>query len=150
MLPSPSAELGASVDGALAFIPFPRIYTDSNVSTARKNTVRHSMKHGRTSGYAPALFRIRARRCVGATAFHVPLRNRCFGLKLANLVLEPSPTAGAGSVHYVSTQFSGKIKASGDELILNSQSQRRQLSTLRAVRSYPHNGKPASIDAADR
>lgn len=45
----------------------------------------------------------------------------------ANQVLQSSPTAGAGSVHYVSTQFSRKIKAAGDELILRPFSSQRRM-----------------------
>jgi hypothetical protein len=57
----------------------------------------------------PALFRITARRCARATA-----SGFLFGTDVltqpANQVLQSSPTAGAGSVHYVSTQFSRENK----------------------------------------
>jgi hypothetical protein len=51
-----------------------------------------------------------------------------FWTQPANQVLQSSPTAGAGSVHYVSTQFSRENKGRRDELILRPfSSQRRML-----------------------
>ncbi|MET4277758.1 hypothetical protein ABIB68_006432 [Bradyrhizobium sp. F1.2.2] len=110
MLPSPSAEVGATVDGALAFSPFPE-------STPIRTSQLPARILGRTLDETRHNFGL----CVPPPPHQgKTLRRRnslpcsasehMFWTQPANQVLQSSPTAGAGSVHYVSTQFSRENK----------------------------------------